>query len=329
MASQRARESPIISVAETVGEETVEAFEALANETRLAILLALWEARDPGPPLSEPTDTPLSFSELYDRVEYDTPANFSYHLKKLVGPFVERTEDERYRLTTAAQRLVSTLLAGTLSEYPELEGEPIDDECHRCGGQVVIDYRDKVLSKRCPACEAAGDDRGLISNVHRPAAAMPGRSPSEFWWQTVTWLRYRGLSMAAGSCPDCSGPVSVSLHACPEHEPGVEEPCEECGLFDGVRSLFVCDLCANHYRSPGWAPMFASVPVRLFFYEHGVDFLSEPTKRVVDAVRRTEVRSHDPLLVDLTLELEGDRVEVTLDGEGDVVEVAERAASSS
>ena len=43
-----------------------EAFTIVGNETRIQILQTLGEA-----------DEPLVFSELYDRVEYDTTANFN------------------------------------------------------------------------------------------------------------------------------------------------------------------------------------------------------------------------------------------------------------
>jgi hypothetical protein len=62
----------------------VDAFKRIADETRLAILLALWEAYEP---FSD--DNTLSFSELLNQVDYDTSGNFSYHLQKLEGYFVE------------------------------------------------------------------------------------------------------------------------------------------------------------------------------------------------------------------------------------------------
>lgn len=59
-----------------------DAFDVLGNETRLGILRVLGEA-----------DGPLSFSALFDRVDYDTSGNFSYHLKRLEGHFIRETDD--------------------------------------------------------------------------------------------------------------------------------------------------------------------------------------------------------------------------------------------
>jgi len=58
-----------------------EAFALVADETRLGILRTLNQA-----------DRPLAFSTLFERSEYDTRSNFSYHLDKLEGHFLSRTD---------------------------------------------------------------------------------------------------------------------------------------------------------------------------------------------------------------------------------------------
>ncbi|PSQ07990.1 transcriptional regulator, partial [Halobacteriales archaeon QS_5_68_33] len=71
-----------------------EAFAALGNEARLEILRTLGAS-----------DGPLTYAELYERVEYDDPSNFSYHLNKLAGHFVRKT-DRGYGLWDAGRRVV-------------------------------------------------------------------------------------------------------------------------------------------------------------------------------------------------------------------------------
>ena len=58
-----------------------EAFSVLGNRARLEILQTLGEA-----------DDTLAYSELFARMEYDDSGNFSYHLDKLVGHFVAKTD---------------------------------------------------------------------------------------------------------------------------------------------------------------------------------------------------------------------------------------------
>ena len=55
--------SPLEAAAGVAGTDATEAFGLLANETRLAILLALWEAKEPEKPRSEQA---VPFSELYE-----------------------------------------------------------------------------------------------------------------------------------------------------------------------------------------------------------------------------------------------------------------------
>lgn len=85
-------DSPLEAVARRVGEQTTDAFEILGNDTRLAILLALWEAKEPGPPFAEPSERAVSFSELRDRVGVKDSGQFNYNLDKLVGAFIEQAE---------------------------------------------------------------------------------------------------------------------------------------------------------------------------------------------------------------------------------------------
>lgn len=82
--------SPLEAVAKRVGERTTEAFESLGNVTRLAIQLALWEAKKPGPPLSELSDPPVSFSELRECVGMRDSGQLNYHLDKLKAPSSNR-----------------------------------------------------------------------------------------------------------------------------------------------------------------------------------------------------------------------------------------------
>jgi AcrR family transcriptional regulator len=79
----------------------------LSNETRLAILPALWETYDPH---AERNAVP--FSELRDRVGIRQGGQFNYHLEQLLGHFV-RKGDDGYKLRQAARHVVQAVLSGT------------------------------------------------------------------------------------------------------------------------------------------------------------------------------------------------------------------------
>jgi len=97
-----------------------DAFALLGDGTRLAILLAIWEAHDPAD-----EDNSLSFSEIFERVDYDDPGNLRYHLGKLEGQFIERTsEHDGYALRVPAQKLVRDIVAGVGAHDEWLERRP-------------------------------------------------------------------------------------------------------------------------------------------------------------------------------------------------------------
>lgn len=80
-----------------------EAFAVLGNETRLAIVLAL-----------EETDDPIAYSELKRQVGVYDSGRFNYHLEKLLGHFVERTEGG-YRPRVVGTRAARAVTAGTFA----------------------------------------------------------------------------------------------------------------------------------------------------------------------------------------------------------------------
>ena len=107
----------------------------------------LWEAYDP-----TANDNAVSFSELYDRVEYDTTANSSYHLDKLEGHFVRKTDDG-YVLRRGGRNIVQAIIAGTGLEDPTFEPTEIDASCEVCGAPTAITYEQERVYQICTECE--------------------------------------------------------------------------------------------------------------------------------------------------------------------------------
>ena len=89
----------------------------LGDETRLAVLLAIWEGHD-----LRADDNAVPFSQIFERVGHDDPGNLRYHLKKLDGVFVTKADDEDGdggdELTLAGQRLVGALVAPKFQDVP-------------------------------------------------------------------------------------------------------------------------------------------------------------------------------------------------------------------
>lgn len=68
-------------------------FDLLSDESRLEIIGALYRAGSHSP------SDPIPFSDLFDRTGLTDTGQFNYHLRRLRGPFVEKTDDG-YCLTT-------------------------------------------------------------------------------------------------------------------------------------------------------------------------------------------------------------------------------------
>lgn len=334
MSNTHPSESHLDTFAETVGERVTAAFELLANETRVAILLALWEAQGPGPPSNQAFDDALSFSELYERIDIDDSGNFTYHLDKLVGLFVRET-DGGYTLATPAERILSAVFAGALTDPPSLEGEPIDAECYRCGGPVVVDYTDTMFIRRCTSCEGIWQSLdwppGTLVGAYRPPAALENRTVEAWNREGNVRDQHRRASMMEGVCPDCSGTVTTTINVCEDHDPHDETVCEQCGSLWEVQTLFVCNICKFDWITPAWGPIFTETAVLAFFYDHGLDprslfdisFYSAANREIFEAIKRTDVTSEAPVEMTVTVELDGDRLAVTLDDEARVVDVVE------
>lgn len=84
-----------------------EVFQMLANEVRIQIVLELYR--------KERTErAPIPFSTLQSAVGSDESAGFAYHVRQLVGHFVEK--DQRgYTLTPAGRQAANSIIQGTFT----------------------------------------------------------------------------------------------------------------------------------------------------------------------------------------------------------------------
>ncbi|MFB6269454.1 MAG: ArsR/SmtB family transcription factor, partial [Halobacterium sp.] len=121
-------------------DDAEDAFAAVADELRVAILRELWDA-----------DGPLAFSDLRGRLDVRDSGRFNYHLGKLRGRFVEQTEDG-YRLTLAGRRLVGALYSGVYTEDETVGPTPVDGSCFECGGPLRARYEDQSAVVDCADC---------------------------------------------------------------------------------------------------------------------------------------------------------------------------------
>lgn len=328
MANGNTPDSPIEAAAGAAGPRAIQAFSLVGDETRLSILLALWEEYEP----FEPEENAVSFSELRERVGMRDSGQFNYHLGKLIGQFVRQTNDG-YELRRAGLQLVQAVIAGAGIEEPPLEPTEINMECSICNAPTALTYQDEWLFIVCTECEgvyAEHPDRphGILNGVAFAPAGFTNRSPEEMWTAGYTTAFQNIESAIRGVCDTCSGPIESTLDICGEHaHDGI---CDVCGRQFAVMAHFRCPVCKNHHTGPPRTIVTQHPAVVAFYYERGIpiqyevdDFESVRLRDNLIQNHDQELVSEDPIRVQIRIQYGGDELELMLDDELDVVEVTE------
>lgn len=309
-----------MTVREGVGEVPAQppdsVFGLLGDETRLGILQALWDRYDP-----DATDNAVTFSELFDRVDVTDTGNFNYHLGRLTGHFVRRTE-AGYELAAPGFKVVRAVVAGGVTGNPELASSPVDATCARCGEQIAISYEDGTTWARCTTCEGYWPQRGgELFGFSLPPAGLRHRDSNEILGATIVYSIHRFETMNQGVCPECGGPVDASLSVCADHDTdnGVCDACNS--SFLGV-VRFVCTSCKFDWRSPSYAIVSHHPALVAFYYDHGVEHVPATWEAIDRGLRwREELVSTEPVSLRVTAHHGEHRIDFLLDETATVVDV--------
>jgi hypothetical protein len=278
------------------------AFELLAAEPRMDVLRALAAARREGA-------TPLSFSALRRRTDIDDSGRFNYHLGKLVGTFVEKTESG-YDLTYAGRSIVAAVTAGTYTGTERKGPEPLADDCVLCGAAVTARYADGELAVRC------ANDHGLFVTGFPPGAAADMELSTLL--ETASLRTYQRIEFATtGRCPECFGSLVTT--------PATQEV--EGDRIHVLRSN--CEQCGERFTASAGTYLVLAPEVVAFYREHGVDVHHARPWTVAVGVdgrgvegtgtAEASVVSEHPYRLRFDLTVAGDRLSVTLDDRGRVV----------
>lgn len=280
-----------------------EAFQLLGDELRTAILRAVWES---------PEDA-VSFTAIRERAGSPDSGKFNYHLNKLSGHFLLKSEDG-YRLTQAGREVVRAVMAGVITQRPDRDPVPIDARCAECRGELHVGYEEYGRIE-CGAC-----GRTIMWNEF-PPAGLADRSPQAVADALDRWTRARfGLAME-GICPNCASEVTTEIL---DHDTGSVEDGDDDGDADSdLTILHRCEHCKYEARVPLFGHVMTHPAVVSFYDEAGVDVTSMPYWELQSTVREAteEVIGTDPWRARIALSSKGRECEVTLDEHLDIVDI--------
>ncbi|MEF8807675.1 winged helix-turn-helix domain-containing protein [Natronomonas sp.] len=292
-----------MSDAETAGAfaceeclQPAEAFAVIGNETRLAILEALWEA----------PERPVSFSDLRRRVGTRDSAQFNYHLQKLTGQFVRKCE-EGYDFRGAGRAVIQAVLSGSLNQDPEFGPVEVEGECVDCSGSLVAHYEDETLRIVCDDCgrrHAHGDF---------PPGGLEDRTKSEVMDAFNQRVRHLMCLISDGVCPACNGRTETNITETGDfvdYDVHIEHECQRCGQTTPTSVTI---------------SLLDDAEVVSFYRDHGIDLNAAAFWTLEWCVSddHTEVLSENPWEFRVHIELDDERLVVDLD-EDLVVEDASR-----
>lgn len=292
-------------------------FDALGDETRLAIVQELADRRRKGYDW-----TGATFSELRKAVGVRDAGRFNYHLDKLVGTFVVKDGDE-YVLTTGGMEVAGAVRAGTYTDHRTFEVET-DQRCPGCDRQVHAQYRSGTLLMTCP-------EHGVIFGNNIPGGAVAGRDPETVVALSDQKALHDVERAMQGACVHCWGEMSATTPVAPPPEQlpddiDRDDLADEGGAheYPQVLARFDCADCGMQMWIPVSGCIVSHPAVVAFHHERGVDIREQG---YLDYAFMTgengTVVSEDPVRVRVDVELDGDRLAVVLDETVAVVEVRE------
>jgi hypothetical protein len=271
------------------------AFALIGDETRVAILEALWHI----------DEQPAEFTTLYDMTETDNSAKFNYHLEQLTGHFVCK-RDDGYELRTAGERVIQAVVEGSFNAHPDLDPFETGDQCTQCSGSLVATYAEEKLAISCPAC---GRTHGQYSF---PPGGLIGRNEEAILSAFNQRVRHLHSLARDGVCPKCSGQMKTQVARG-----------DDCCLDSDLRVEYTCKQCQHSLCSPIGLVLLDESAVISFYRDHGLDLRATPYWRLDWCVSDdyTTVRTTDPLEIAVSVIHDTDTLTVTLDGNLTVTDI--------
>lgn len=262
-------------------------FSLLADSTRLDIIRVLGEEGES-----------LTFTELQARVATDDSGRFNYHLNRIVGAFVRKTEDGTYELSYAGGRVIGAIYSGEFRRNVSFEPFQLDSKCLNCEIPIEATYKDEVVTIQCPNCEKAN------CRFWFPPHGIQDHSDEQLTNVLDRWLQHRYPLKVHGICDNCTGVIEADI----VDEAEFKHP------EDPVCIQYECERC----------PEDALLSLSSFIYMHpevisqsiskGVDITNVEAWNVRSFLDPTiEVRSKEPWIIDVAFHIGETELLATID----------------
>lgn len=302
-----------------------DAFATLGNETRMEILRTLGAAGET-----------LSFSELRDRVGVSDSGQFNYHLEKLTGHFLNKTEDG-YSLHRAGERVIEAILSGAVIDAPVMDYTELDQSCYYCGSPVAVNFAEEKVGVYCTDCDGNyggfddldgtldPQDRGRLGYLMLPPAGVRERTPSEVLSAATIWGHLDLFAQGKGICPRCSARLDESVRICQDHDdsPGL---CAECDNRHAIQLIMDCENCIFEQEAIFMISLMGTTELLGFMTAHGFNPIS-PSPELdfweITGDYDEELISTDPFRAKFTFNIGEDAIILTVNDQLDIVESVE------
>jgi hypothetical protein len=280
--------------------EPADAFGLVANETRLSILEALWNA----------ADSPVRFSDLREDVGMRDSAQFNYHLDKLTDQFVRKVEDG-YQLRHAGEKVVQAVLAGSFTEHPTFGPIDVGDPCVECGAELRATYEDERLCIDCPDCGYGHGEYAF------PPGGLTDRTDEEVLAAFDQRVRHLHCLAKDGVCPECSGRMETTV-----------ERADDCCVGSSLTATHRCARCDHQLCSAVGLALLDDSEVVGFHREHGVSLSDRPYWTLPWCVSddAIELSNEAPQRFEVTIDCEDEALTVILDGDLTVLDTERTTA---
>lgn len=275
-----------------------EAFSLVSHDIRLEIIKQL---ADQG--------SRVSFETLRSSCGVEDPGHFRYHLNKLVGIYVTKT-DSGYELTPVGGRVVGSIYSGVYTHRFTEESIETSIRCIRCATRLSATFDGSTVRLRCTEC---GSD---VTDMVVPPTAITQSSNASMSRSVEDWIETVHQILRQGFCINCWGQLDsgIELHATETPEvPSTTTP----------MAKYNCDICGGSWKTTVGSAFVHHPTVVSFYYEHGTNVNDCRTWQLsLYEDENATVVSADPVEVELSIAEDGQTLTLRVNEQLEIVRTA-------